>query len=234
MTHAKVSIAILIITCSLAMSGCHFNVFPKNKVTANGVANSHENGKFKDSKKLERNLSPIENRNNDKFISREQAVKIVEDFCADPKGVTVNSFPEEDKFWKGKKFYCIDAVFGWAPAQEFYVDSTNGDIYSAAGGLSDVNKPLNRKAPIKDSSASFSEEDKDIEKCYEIFKRKEGFVNEKERLILNTKDGGVYLSYSGKGDDGNYIFAARSGKDTRALWWYSINPKKEEVKMIEQ
>jgi hypothetical protein len=35
-------------------------------------------------------------------------------------------------------------------------------------------------------------------------------------------DGGVYLSYSGKDDNGNYIFAARIGKDTRALWWYSI------------
>jgi len=85
-------------------------------------------------------------KSNEKFISREQAVKIVEDFCANPKGVMVTSVPEEDKVWKKKRFYCIDVVFGWAPAQEFYVDSTNGDIYNAFGGrgLSEDNKPLNR------------------------------------------------------------------------------------------
>lgn len=46
--------------------------------------------------------------------------------------------------FKGRKFYYIEAVFGDSPAGMFYVDSNNGDIYSANRELNEDSIPLNR------------------------------------------------------------------------------------------
>ena len=79
-----------------------------------------------------------------KIITHEEAVRLVEEFCATPDGVEVTAYPEEDVIFKGRKFYYIEAVFGDSPAGMFYVDSNNGDIYSANRELNEDSIPLNR------------------------------------------------------------------------------------------
>lgn len=69
----------------------------------------------------------------DAIISRKEAQKIVERFCqgSDGNNGTVISYQENDRVKDKKIYYYFEATYASGLAGMFYVDSTNGYIYSA-------------------------------------------------------------------------------------------------------